>query len=343
MRTEDLNAKLAAWPRLRLGVYPTPLEPLSRLSDQLRGSQIWIKRDDSIGLGIGGNKARKLDYLLADALAQGKRMVVTFGGLQSNHVRLTASTCASLGLETHIIHYARKPKEAKGNQLLNRLFGAKIHYVPFGGGSDGTMRVQTTSRLTRMLAAVLIGPRFYFIPVGGHSPIGCLGYVEAALEIHRQVLDSGLLDQPVTVVTAAGTGGTLAGLLAGFHLLHSPIQTLGIDIGRLWKAFPESVANLAGELCALLGEPQAFQADSVPLLEDRYVGPKYAAKMPEAVEAIRLLAQTQGIILDPVYTGKAFAGLIDLIHRGHFQKGENVIFLHSGGYPAIFAFEEYFS
>lgn len=340
MDIQDLRTKLETWPRLSYGRYPTPLEPLPRLSNQLGGPQLWIKRDDVIGPGLGGNKARKLEFLMADAVELGKKKAVTVGGLQSNHVRMTAAACAPLGIQAHIIHFAKKPEKMQGNQFLNHLFGAKIHYVPFGGGSDGSMTIETSSRLAKYISTLLVGPGAYFIPVGGHAAIGCLGYVDAAFELHEQAVELGMLDQQVTVVTAAGTGGTLAGLFAGFFLANSPIDVVGIDIGKLWKAFPVSIASLVGELCNSFGEHNQFQAVDIPIIEKKYVGPKYAAATPETLSAIRLLAQSQGIILDPVYTGKAFAGMVDLVRSGHFQDDEHVIFIHTGGYPAMWAYEE---
>jgi len=340
MDIQDRRSELDRWPRLSIGNYPTPLEPLPRLSKQLGGPQLWIKRDDVIGPGLGGNKARKLEFLLAEAVEQGKRKVVTYGGLQSNHVRMTAAACAPLGIEAHIIHFAKKPEKIQGNELLNHILGAKIHYVPFGGGSEGSMTIETSSRLIKLLSTILVGPGAYFIPVGGHAMVGCLGYVAAAFEIHEQAFQLGMTNRPVTVVTAAGTGGTLAGLIAGLHLVDSPIELLGIDIGKLWKAFPKSIARLVGALCGSFGDHRQFQAGDIPIVENRYVGPKYGAITPETLSAIRLLAQSQGIILDPVYTGKAFAGMVDLVRSDHFGADEHVIFLHTGGYPALWAYEK---
>jgi D-cysteine desulfhydrase len=195
-----------------------------------------------------------------------------------------------------------------------------------------------TNRLVRLVAAVRVGPRAYFMPVGGHSVVGGLGYVEAARELHEQVLALGL--EKVTVVTAVGTGGTLAGLMAGLTLLNSPIQLLGIDVGKLWQAFPASIARLAGELCAALNQPRAFRPEDVPLIEGKYVGPHYAAFTEEAAKAIRLLARSEGIILDPVYTGKAFAGMLDGVGNGRFTTNGHIIFLHSGGLPGLWAYSE---
>jgi D-cysteine desulfhydrase len=176
------------------------------------------------------------------------------------------------------------------------------------------------------------------MPVGGHNVTGCLGYVNAAAEIMQQIDHLGLDPGRTTIVTAAGTGGTLAGLLAGIKLLQSPVQVLGLDIGKLWRRFGPSVARLAGDLCTALGEPSTFTADALPLIERRYAGPGYARVSIAAIKAIRLMARTEGILLDPVYAGKAFAGLLDLVDRGRFGRDDHVIFLHTGGLPGLWAY-----
>jgi D-cysteine desulfhydrase len=196
------------------------------------------------------------------------------------------------------------------------------------------MTLETTIRLVRLVAWARVG-KHYFIPVGGHSPLGGLGYVRAALEIDEQTRSLGI--EAGWLVAAAGSGGTLAGLMAGLALVDSPLRLLGIDVGRLWKAFPASIARLASELCSQLGCPRSFSPNHVPLIEGRYVGPGYARSMPECADAIRCLARAEGLLLDPVYTGKAFAGLLDLVRNNLLGGNEPVIFLHTGGAPALFA------
>lgn len=331
----QLQEKLGRYPRICLAKYPTPLEYLPRLSARLR-RDIYIKRDDGIGPALGGNKTRKLEYLLAEARQRGFRKVVTFGGLQSNHARITAAAALKQGFEPHLFYFERRPAKLEGNLLLNRIYGAHMHFIPFGGG--GGMSLEASNRLAHLVAWLFVG-RHYFIPVGGHTWLGCLGYVQAALEIHQQAEALGIGN--AHLVTAAGTGGTLAGLLAGLHLLHSPLRTLGIDVGKLWKGFPASLARLTTEICRHLGEERTFQASEIPLLENIYAAPKYGQPSQACLDAIRTLAQTEGILLDPVYTGKAFSGLLDLIQRGSLGgRDEAVIFLHTGGLPALFAFEE---
>jgi D-cysteine desulfhydrase len=218
-----------------------------------------------------------------------------------------------------------------------------MHFIPFGGGNNGSLTIEASNRLVRMLATFRVGPGAYFIPVGGHNVLGCLGYVKAALEMLEQLSTLRITDHPVTVITAAGTGGTLAGLMAGFGLAGNQVKVLGIDIGKLWKAFPATVARLAGDLCTALGETRIFRPADAPVIENRYAGPGYARLSGDACIAIKMLAQSEGIMLDPVYTGKAFAGMIDLIREGRFGNDEHVVFLHTGGYPALWADEDLFA
>jgi D-cysteine desulfhydrase family pyridoxal phosphate-dependent enzyme len=334
MTPQELKQRLGRFPRLALARTPTPLTYLPRLSATM-GRPIFIKRDDDMGPGLGGNKTRKLGYLMGEAVERGLRKVVTFGGLQSNHARLTAAAANKAGLEAHLFYFDKRPSRLQGNLLINTLLGAKMHFVPLGGGSDGSMTLETTIRLVRLLAWLRVGSN-YFIPVGGHSWLGCLGYVEAAVEIHDQAAALGLAGG--RLVTAAGTGGTLAGLWAGLTLLNSPVRPLGIDVGKLWKGFPASIAGLAAEIRRQLGEPGTFLKGEVPLVENRYVGDRYGVPSRAGDEALRLLAQTEGILLDPVYTAKAFAGLLDLAEKGELGQDEPLIFLHTGGIPALFAF-----
>jgi D-cysteine desulfhydrase len=332
----SLQAQLDQYPRLPLAEYPTPLHFLPQLSEQLQ-RPIYLKRDDEIGPGGGGNKTRKLEYLLAEAQRRGARRVATFGGLQSNHARITAAAARRLNMEPHLFYFERQPQRLEGNLFLNDLFGAKMHFIPFGGGGEANMTLETTIRLVRLVAWLRIGPH-YFIPVGGHSWRGCLGYVQAALEIDEQARALGL--ENAQVVMAAGSGGTLAGMMVGLQLIDSALRPLGIDVGRLWRDFPVSIARLASELCARLNQAHVFASQEIPLIEDIYVGSRYALPTAQSQAAIRRLAQSEGVILDPVYTGKAFAGLIDLVEQGRLGRAEPIIFLHTGGWPALYAKEQ---
>ncbi len=334
---EALTEKLDSYPRLPLAEYPTPLEPLTCLSKEL-GRPIYIKRDDQIGPGLGGSKTRKLEYLLAHAQKLNARKVVTFGGLQSNHARLTAAAACKLGMQAHLFYFDPRPALMKGNLAINQLLGARMHFVPLGSTGAG-MTLEATCRLVRLLALARVGPH-YFIPVGGHGWRGCLGYVRAALEVDRQARQLGL--EKAWLVVAAGSGGTLAGLMAGLALVESSIKLQGIDVGKLWKTFPASIAHIAGELCSRLGAPLHFHPAQVPLIESEYCGEAYAVPTRAGEEALRRMAGSEGVLLDPVYTAKAFAGLLDLVERKQLGENEPVIFLHTGGNPALFAKAEEF-
>ncbi|MBK8901145.1 MAG: D-cysteine desulfhydrase family protein [Anaerolineaceae bacterium] len=340
MTPEELLAALRPFPRLHLNYTPTPLQPMPRLSASLGGPPLWLKRDDELGPGGGGNKGRPLEFLLGEAVAQGSRKIVTFGRLQSNHVRMTAAACARLGLQTHLFFFEKRPSTLQGNLLLDQLFGAKLHFIPFGGGGDASMTLETTNRLVRLVSWLLVGPGAYFMPVGGHTAVGCLGYVAAAVEIQAQIAALELDPARVTIVLPVGTGVTLAGLWAGFHLLGSPVRVLGIDVGKLWHTFPASIARLATGVCSLLGQPRHFTAGEVPIIEKTYVGEGYSRLRAEAVAAIKLMAQVEGVVLDPVYSGKAFAGLLDLLGNGRFAPDAQIVFLHTGGLPGLWPYAD---
>ena len=341
----SFTAQLSKFPRVRLGQFPTPLEPMPRLTQALGGPTLLVKRDDGVGPATGGNKTRKLEFLFGEAQARRAESVATFGGLQSNFARQMCAGARSLGLEPHCFYFTRRPARLGGNLLLAKLFGAHLHFLPFGQSDEPSMTIEQSMHLVRWVVRLTPscwGKRTYFMPVGGHTPVGCLGYVLAAMEIEEQLRERRI--EHATVVTAVGTGGTLAGLLAGFHLLNSRHTVLGIDVGKLWRAFPASIASLASEICALLGEPHAFRAgpatsSGVPMIEHTYVGKAYARPTPESVEALRFVAQQEGLVLDPVYTSKAMAGLIDWVRQGRWNAGQHVVFLHTGGMPAVWAYE----
>ncbi|HEX9718100.1 MAG TPA: D-cysteine desulfhydrase family protein [Ramlibacter sp.] len=325
-------------PRIPLGRFPTPLEPLPRLSRLLGGPRLWAKRDDLTGPGMGGNKTRKLEFLFGQARAARAQAVATFGGPQSNFARQMAAAASSLGLEAHCFYFVPRPRRLEGNLLLAELAGARLHFIPFGQSAEPSMTLDQACRLVRWvtrLTPTCWGKRLYFMPVGGHTAAGCAGYALAAAEIEDQLRERGV--EHATLVTAAGTGGTLAGLMAGFHLRDSPHSVLGIDVGNLWRGFPQAIAELASAVCALGGQPHRFAAADVPLIERAYVGRAYARPTAAGLEALQLAARQEGMFLDPVYTGKAMAGLIDLIRQGRWSARDNVVFLHTGGGPAIFA------
>lgn len=208
--------RLQRFPRLKLGHVPTPLQPLSRLTALPEVPQLWLKRDDELGPGGGGNKGRPLEFLLGEAVAQKKRKVVTFGGLQSNRARMTAAACAPLNIQAHLLFFEKRPFTLEGNLLLDQLLGATLHFIPFGGGGDASMMLKTTIWLVRWVSWLLVGRDACFMPVGGHTAVDCLGYILAAAELQTQFIQHGIALEKATVVLPVGTGVTLAGLWTSF-------------------------------------------------------------------------------------------------------------------------------
>lgn len=328
---------LARFPRIRLGHMPTPLEPMENLSRHLGGPRLWIKRDDCTGLSTGGNKTRKLEYLMAEAIGQNADIVITQGATQSNHARQTAAAAAKLGLACHILledrtGYTDSAYTQSGNVLMDRLHGATIERCPGGANMQGEMD-DFAGRLR------VQGRRPYVIPGGGSNPTGALGYVNAALELLAQATAMDLrIDH---LVHATGSAGTQAGLVAGLVALNSGIPVLGIGV-RAPKAKQEAnVLALAERTAAHLGLPGIIRPEHVVANCD-YVGQGYGIPTEGMVEAVKLVAEKEGILLDPVYSGKGMAGLIDLIGKGQFGKDENVVFLHTGGQVGLFGYPEAF-
>ena len=323
---------LARFPRVRLAHLPTPLEPLPRLSEVL-GVELWIKRDDCTGLAGGGNKTRKLEFLLGDAMEQGADTLVTQGAVQSNHVRQTAAAAAAHGLKCEVILEERTGSKAtdyvhNGNVLMDRLFGAGMRFVD--GGSDMVAALEMTAEQVRKA-----GGRPYVIPGGGSNAIGALGYVDCAREI---VVQADELDLPIDrIVTATGSAGTHAGLVAGLAVMGADVPVLGIGVRAPKAKQEENVLKLARQTVALLGRPEAVTAEMV-VADCDYVGQGYGLIDGAVIEALKLAARTDGIVLDPVYTGKAMKGLIALAKAGRFE-GETVVFLHTGGAQGLFGYQ----
>ncbi len=320
-------------PRCEFGGCPTPLVPLERLSREV-DRKVLLKRDDTLGPVCGGNKTRKLEYLLAEALDRRITRVVTVGGLQSNHARLTAAAARLLGLEPHLLLIGSPPDRATGNLLLAEMLGATVHFIKPGPMAEGRCGFDEFDAYVRQQAMERVGEH-YHVPIGGSTGLGSLGYVRAALEIEEQARETGVPD--AHVVLAAGSGGTLAGLWAGLQLIGSSLRPLGIDIGRFWDDFPGLVCRIANDASHLLGAQSAFEAADVPLVESTYVGPGYAIPSPDGAAAASRLARTEGVLLDPTYTAKAFAALLDLLPSGRLGEDDPVIFWHTGGLPGIFA------
>jgi D-cysteine desulfhydrase family pyridoxal phosphate-dependent enzyme len=333
MRPDGVLDALEGVPRRSLGSYPTPLVRLENLSREL-GRVVYIKRDDDLGPAGGGNKTRKLEYLLADAIEAGATKIATVGGPQSNHARLTAAAARMLGLEPHLLLFGSEPKRAAGNLLLDQLLGARLHFIPPGPIASKPCTFEELDAYVRKEASERVGDH-YHVPLGGSNGLGSLGYVRAALEIEEQAKIAGVAD--AWVVVATGSGGTLAGLLAGLRLIGSSLRLIGIDVASIWTSYPELVARIANDALELLGLPERVEPVDVSLIERAYVGRGYAVPTSDGMAAIRRLAQAEGYLLDPTYTGKAFAGLLGLHASGHFGDEEPVIFWHTGGLPGLFS------
>ncbi len=332
--------QLSRFPRFRLGHFPTPLELLPNLTRHLGGPNIYIKRDDCTGLATGGNKTRKLEFLVADAQQQGADVLITQGAVQSNHARQTAAAAVVAGMECKILLEERVPDAPdeyaqSGNVMLDALMGAEIvHRLPAGTDMNAAMEAVAADLRKQ-------GRKPYIIPGGGSNPVGALGYVACAYELLHQSYEMGLhIDH---VVHATGSAGTQAGLVAGFAAANSGVPVLGIGVRAARPQQEENVWNLARATLDYMGVPQSVLDRSDVVANTDYVGDGYGLATPSMIEAIRLAAQTDAILLDPVYSGKGMAGLIDLIRKGHFKKGENVVFIHTGGTVGLYAYRHIFN
>ena len=313
-------------PEIDLGFLPTPLHPLPRLSALLEGPEIWIKRDDQTGLATGGNKTRKLRLLLADARARGADVLITGGAAQSNHARQTAAAAAQLGWECHLVLRGTPPERPTGNVLLDLLFGAQLHWV-----SDKPAMNATMKRLAEQLQAN--GRRPYLIPYGGSNALGAAAYALAMEELLSQAGDISF----DAIVVASSSGGTQAGLVAGAQLFGFHGEIVGISVDEPRDALASRVVKLAQAAVEVLeGSTTIRPADVV--VEDRFVGQGYGVVDTLEREAMRTLARQEGVLLDPVYTGRAFGGMLELIRAGRWRQGQRVLFWHTGGIPALWAY-----
>ena len=329
---------LAQFPRVKLCTAPTPLEFLPRFTALLGGPEIWIKRDDLTGMGLGGNKVRKLEYLAGDALAQGADHLVTQGAVQSNHVRQTAAVAAKLGLRcTAVLEHRIDTNDHEylnsGNVLLDRLLGTEIEYRP--GGTDMQAAIEEVGGKLRAE-----GGKPYVIPGGGSNPVGALGYVNVAFELVAQANEQGVAFD--RLVHATGSAGTQAGLVAGLHALSEPFRVLGIGVRNPKEKQEANVLALARATARHVDIARLVPDEAVEANCD-YVGIGYGHPTLGMIEAVRMLARAEGIFLDPVYSGKGMAGLIDLVRKGAFSRGEKIVFLHTGGSSGLFGYTETFT
>ena len=329
---------LSRFPRRRYSVGPTPLEFLPNftraLSPQGGGPNIWIKRDDMLGLFPGGNKTRKLEFLMADALAQGADTLITCGAPQSNHCRITLAAAVKEGLKCRFVIEERVPgsfsETASGNHFMFRLMGVEsLTVVPGGSNMAAAMQKVADELVTE-------GRKGYIIPGGGSNALGGLGYVACAQELQEQFFEQGV--QMGRVVVGSGSSGTHGGLLAGFLGNHINIPIVGIGVSRDPADQEPLVHKEAQAVADLLGTGMTIPREAVVSVGG-YWQPKYSVPNDAMVEAVQLLARTEAILLDPVYTGKIMAGLIGLARQGFFKPGENVLFLHTGGMPSLHAYE----
>jgi D-cysteine desulfhydrase len=328
---------LAKFPRRRYLVTRSPIDKLSRLSKRLGGPALYMKRDDLLGPAGGGNKTRKLDFVVADAIEKGADTLITCGAVQSNHCRLTLAAAVQEGMPCHLVLEERvkgsyNPRAAGNNLLFNLMGVASITVV--AGGSDMMAAMQGVA--DRVAAE---GARPYIIPGGASNEIGALGYVSCAEEILRQTFEEGIrIDR---VVCASGSTGTHAGLLTGFYGNNSHIPVIGINVSRTKEVQEELVYELVAQVAAKVGLENPPPRETVVCFGD-YVGPGYSQPTDSMIEAVRMLAETEAILMDPVYTGKAIAGLIDLVRKGFFDKDENILFVHTGGSPALHVYADCF-
>jgi len=305
---------------------------MKRLSGRLGGPRLWIKRDDLSGLAFGGNKTRKLEFLMAEAQANRCDAVITAGAAQSNHCRQTAAAAAALGLSCHLALGGSPPGASNGNLLLDQLLGAKIHWCGDRRKGEGLLDIEEelTSR----------GLRAYAIPYGGSNAVGAAGFAAAMVELDVQLRAAGI--RADAIVFASSSGGTQAGLIVGKSMTESEVRLLGIRIDRDESeegSFESQINSLANELAQRLDSRQGYNVADI-VLNSNYTGAGYGIVGDLEREAIRLMAQTEGILLDPVYTGRAFGALLDLLDRHEFGADEHVVFWHTGGAPALFSYAE---
>jgi len=329
MRVVHFDMRLNQLPRIPIAILPTAVTNLRRLSEQLGGPTLLIKRDDLNGLAFGGNKTRKLEFLVGEALAQGCDSVITGGAAQSNHCRQTAAAATAAGLECHLVLGGEEPDAITGNHLLDRLLGAVVHWS--GQYRKGEQIPQIAEELRSQ------GKKPYVIPYGGSNAIGATGFVEAMSELATQLESA---KQSLThIVFASSSCGTQSGMAVGARLFLPDVKVVGIRIDKDETELPfeEQMVALANDTAKHIGAEMTFVESDFDI-RDGYLGGGYGVVGDLERDAINLLARTEGILLDPVYTGRAFGAMIDLIKKGEFSKNDRVLFWHTGGTPALFSY-----
>ena len=330
------NEAFDQMPRLQLTKLPTACNQMANVTKLTAGPDLYIKRDDVMELAHGGNKTRKLEYALAEALNNGARAVVTQGGLQSNHVRQTCSGAARVGLEAHVVLSNPVPEMTEqlmgsGNYLMDQLMGAHVYHA------DDERGPVVAKVLDDLTAA---GKRPYNIPAGASNGIGSLGYVNAARELIGQWNEMGI--RPSHIFTATGSCGTQAGLLMGLRYFgNSSTQVIGISVSASRERLEERTRNVIGMISEVSDIPRDIVGDREIIINDEYIGTGYGRPSVAGVAAIRMVAENEGVILDPIYTGKAMSGMLDLIRKGALDNARDVVFLHTGGAPAIHPYAEF--
>lgn len=326
---DSVTCAVLTKPRVQLAQLPTPLEEAPRLSDRL-GVRVLIKRDDQTGLTLGGNKARKLEFLIGDAVASGVDTVITTGGSQSNHARMTAGACRRAGLDCRLVLNRGPHDETQGNLLLDYMLEARVTWADTEDPADAIPLMES---LARELESE--GKKPYVIPRGGSIPQGAAGYVAMIPELLDQLATLDV--EPAWLYLATGSGGTHSGTIAGLRAMESALPVQGISVSRPREQQEAKIFELSNQTLEFLGLTQTVTKDDVRV-DDRYRGPGYGYPAPETFEAIEIMARDEAIILDPVYTGKAMAGLIGHAREGRFGPGDTVVFVHTGGAPALFAY-----
>ncbi len=327
---------ISALPRFPLATLPTPLDELPRLSEEL-GVRVLMKRDDLTGFALGGNKARKLEFIVADALAKHADVLVTSGGVQSNHTRMTAAAARKVGMDATLVLFGSPPPRVNGNLLLEEILAVDIVY---SGSMDRNETERVAARVSEELRAK--GRRPYHIPAGGYSVLGCIAYILAVGELLEQLKAQSIKSDALVITT--GSCGTHAGILAGVKFFAERFGTgnlpvHGITVSRSIEEGRARITQLVKETAQFIERDLTLRATEI-IIHDDYLGPGYASITPEARMAIQRVARLEGIFLDPVYTGKAMAGLMDLAQRGVFKQGSTVVFWHTGGTPGIFGYPE---